>query len=151
MAAPASNVARRLMFRALEFHSADHPGIVCDSVAVGSGATSLNPQIYSERLMNTKISLCPRGNFPETFRLFESARAGCVIVSEPLPPVWYFEDFPAQIVSDWSEAPDMVVDLLRSPELLQSLHERTLAWWDKVAGEAALARFIAKQLERLGS
>jgi hypothetical protein len=141
-------VARGLMFRAIDSISERDPSLVCYTTA-GARAVSLGPQIYSEHLMNTKISLCPRGNFPETFRLFESARAGCAIVSEPLPPAWYFEGCPAQIVSDWSDAPNLIVSLLSSPDLLQLLHERTVAWWDKVVGERALARFMTKQIDRL--
>ena len=39
----------------------------------------------SERLMNTKICLSPRGTSLETFRYFEALRYGCVLISEPVP------------------------------------------------------------------
>lgn len=108
-----------------------------------------DPLAYSEALANAKISLCPRGNFPETFRFCESARAGCAIISEPLPPTWYFRDHPALIVRHWRELPAMAEKLLTNPSLLDAHHRKSRAWWNNVAGEAALGNYVAERLSTL--
>lgn len=134
--------ARVAMARALDDLRRRHPDLRLRTVAVDARA-------YSEALMDTRISLCPRGNFPETCRFFESARAGCAIIAEPLPPVWYFHGSPALTVSHWREMPGMVAELLRSPAELARLQARALAWWSEVAGEAALGRYMAARIDEL--
>jgi hypothetical protein len=123
-----------------------NPRFRCRLFSYSSEVEQLDPVTYSEQMMDAKISLCPRGNFPETFRLFESARAGCVIISEPLPPTWYFREHPALVVSDWCEMPRIVASLLQSPDRLAQLHRLTLLWWQQVVGEAAVGAYIAERI-----
>ena len=40
---------------------------------------------YSEKMMHTRICVAPRGSIAETFRAYEGARAGCLVVANPLP------------------------------------------------------------------
>lgn len=63
--------------------------------------SNLPRQGYHQLLQQTRISLCPRGNFGETFRLYESAQLGCTIICDPLPKCWYFRDHPFIEVHDW--------------------------------------------------
>jgi hypothetical protein len=142
-------VAREAMFDAIEQVQTLRPAAKCEFIAIGPGTPPLGPEAYSERLMNAKISLCPRGNFPETFRFFESARAGCAIVSEPLPDTWYYAGHPARIVSDWREAPRVIAQLLDSPAELEAMHARSLAWWAELASEQALGRYMAEAIAKL--
>ena len=72
----------------------------------------LNVQDYAQVLGHSKVVICPRGNITETYRFLEAARAGCIIVSEPLPDRWYFDNHPALILSDWTDLPDVLTDLL---------------------------------------
>jgi hypothetical protein len=116
---------------------------------LGEASDRADPIAYSEALANAKISLCPRGNFPETFRFCESARAGCAIISEPLPPTWYFRDHPALIVRHWRELPAMAERLLSTPSLLEAHHRKSRAWWNDVAGEKALGNYVAECLSPL--
>ena len=89
---------------------------------------SENPAIYATRLMNTRISVVPRGNALETFRFFEALRAGCVLITEDLPEFWFYYGAPIIRLADWSELPDLLEDLLADPEKLERLHLQSMGW-----------------------
>jgi hypothetical protein len=104
------------------------------------------PADYSRNLMNTKIVLCPRGNFDETFRFFEAARSGCVIITEPLPNRWYYEGAPVVQIRAWSELSAKLRELFADPARLSELSRRTQNWWEIKASEPAVAQYVASQL-----
>lgn len=137
-------LARSAMIHAIDTLTVEHPDVRVELV---EGTNGLGPAEYSTKLMSSRISLCPRGNFPETFRHLESARAGCVVITEPLPREWYHLDFPALTLTDWRDAPTLISQLIADPERANELHRRTLQWWKDVASPAALARFMALKLD----
>jgi hypothetical protein len=139
--------ARASLARALRDFASTRPRYSCHWL--GQAPYLADAFAYSQALANAKISLCPRGNFPETFRFCESARAGCAIISEPLPPTWYFRDHPALIVRHWRELPAMADKLLSTPSLLDAYHRKSQAWWSDVAGESALGNYVAECLSPL--
>jgi len=107
----------------------------------------LSCEDYSQALANTKIALAPRGNCDsETYRIFEAAKLGCVIVSEPLPTRWYYRECPIVSIPAWSDLPGVLTRLLNDPAKLAQLSLRTRQWWDSTVSEAALAKFIAQNL-----
>ena len=106
--------------------------------------TGLSKTDYYFLLQQTKISLCPRGNFVETFRLFESARFGCVILVDPLPDCWYYENHPFIEVRDWRKIKSAIEALRKDSQALEQLGERSRKWWDEVASPAAVGRKIAR-------
>jgi hypothetical protein len=109
------------------------------------------PQEYSHNLMNAKIVLCPRGNFDETFRFFEAARSGCVIVTEPLPDRWYYDDAPVVQLRGWSELSDKLRELFADPNHMLELSRSTKQWWERRASEPAVANYMVKQITSLGA
>ena len=116
--------------------------LILERDASGSG---LSPAIYTATLANAKIALAPRGNYDaESWRLFEAAKLGCVIVTEPLPPRWYFRDCPAVSIQKWSLLPGVLRDLLHDPSTLRQLSLRSRQWWTETVSEAAVAGFIAQ-------
>lgn len=139
--------ARAGLAHALRELATNHPEY--SSLWLGRPGDRADPIAYSEALANAKISLCPRGNFPETFRFCESARAGCAIISEPLPSTWYFRDHPALIIRHWRELPAMAERLLSTPSLLEAHHQKSRAWWNDVAGETALGHYVVECLSPL--
>jgi hypothetical protein len=109
----------------------------------------LDPQTYSNLLADAKIALCPRGNFPETFRTFEAARAGCVLVCDVQPDAWYYREMPGYQMPHWSRLPAMLERLLADPAELSRQHEASLRWWREVVSEEAVARRLIPWLESL--
>jgi hypothetical protein len=111
------------------------------------GQALMNAQEYSAALMNSRIALCPRGNFDETFRLFESARAGCVLVSEPLPRRWYYDGAPITQLTRWSELTQTLRQLTADPSALANNARQAHQWWLDSCSEAAIAKYVLKHLD----
>lgn len=110
----------------------------------------LTPQVYTQMLYDSRIVLCPKGFLmAETYRHFESMRAGCVIVSEKLPQTYLYKNSPIIQVSDWKEGLDAIKKLLKDPALLQQYHQKTLQWWETVCNEAATAKRVSELLKSL--
>jgi hypothetical protein len=97
---------------------------------------------YSQRLMNSKVCLAPRGTSLETYRYYEGLRYGCVVITEPQPPHWFYRDAPAITVRDWRELQDLIPYLLAHPDVLEKKHEDARAWWNTVVSEEAVASYM---------
>jgi hypothetical protein len=106
----------------------------------------LGPEAYTQALANAKIALAPRGNTDETYRHIEAAKLGCVVISEPLPSRWYYQDCPAVILRKWSELPGILKILLNDSAKLKELSRRGRLWWDSKVSEEAVANFIAQRV-----
>lgn len=141
--------ARRQMATALMQMQRPTPDLNIDCVTFGefgAAADALGPETYSARLMDAKIALCPRGNFDETFRLFEAARCGCVAITEPLPRRWYYAASPAVQIRAWSELPATVRSLMADEESLARRARDMREWWRTVVAEQPVARYICARL-----
>lgn len=104
---------------------------------------------YRQNMMNTKICLVPKGTTFETYRLFEAMRYGCVIVSQILPPRWFYDGSPIIQIGSWQNLEVVLQRLLEDPLLLQSLHQQTLEWWQTKCSEQAVGQYIANQITNL--
>lgn len=120
-----------------------------DETAFFGAAVAADRDRYRDRLGNSKIALAPRGTSLETFRHFEAAMAGCVVITEPLPKTWYFADHPFVVVQSWRHASRAIRRLLDDPERLQDISAATLAWWNRVASPSALATRVRRELIQL--
>jgi hypothetical protein len=105
--------------------------------------TDLEPALprseYHELLQQSRISLCPRGNVTETFRLCESARLGCAVICDPLPKCWYFDGHPFIELEDWRKLPELVSELMRDGNEISRRGDMSRQWWDKVASPGAVS------------
>ena len=114
-------------------------------------AKGLSMQEYAETMHNTKVALCPKGyTSSETFRYFEAAKAGCVIISEPKPNVWFYEDAPHIEIKDWLELPSILPDILQDESLLLHHHNLTKKWWNEKCSPKAVGQYITKELNKIG-
>jgi hypothetical protein len=116
---------------------------------VSGGSRRLSPREYSTQLADSKICLVPRGNYHETFRFLEAARAGCILISEPVPDHWYYQDHPAIIIKDWKRLKEVSDSILSSPDRIMELHNHSIAWWQKRACEKAVADYVVNRLKSL--
>lgn len=109
-----------------------------------------SPEEYGKVLSDSKIVLCPKGFFmTECFRHFEAMRAGCVIVSEPLPETPFYLNSPIIQVDNWDEGIKKVKELLKHESKLEDIHQQTLDWWNEKCSENATARYIVDGLQSL--
>ena len=101
---------------------------------------------YSEKLMDTKICLAPRGTSLETYRFFEAIRSGCIVVTEALPSRWFYDESPAIQITDWSELVEVLDRLVDDQDLMKKKHQESLNWWKTKCSETAVAYYIARKL-----
>ncbi len=142
--------SRRDMLAAVEELARRRPGLRTDiRLTEGFSSSEDAADGYSQALMDARVCLAPRGNSAETFRVLEGLRAGCVVVSERLPPFWFYEGGPMLQIDSWSQLGDVVAPLLDDPAELARLHAASLAWWRERCSEEALGRLLAERLNRL--
>jgi hypothetical protein len=110
---------------------------------------SVGERSYSEKLMDTKICLVPRGTSFETFRFFEGLRYGCIVVTEALPSRWFYDRSPAIQITGWSDLEGILEKLLKNKDIRQQKHQESLNWWNTKCSEAAVGAYIAEQLDSL--
>jgi hypothetical protein len=138
-------LSRRRMAAALDRVG---PRVAVDFVETSSFVASYgrDPSSYAESLLQTKICLAPRGGSVETFRTFEGALAGCVLITEPLPPAWFYAGLPRVELRSWRALPRTVADLLADPPLMQQMSRAARDWALNVVSPEAIGRWVARRL-----
>jgi hypothetical protein len=101
---------------------------------------------YTEALADTRIVLCPRGSWLETYRYFEALRLGCIPVHEALPRRDYYDGAPGIRIRDWSRLRGVVNALLADPDRMREQHEAALQWYETWVSPPAVAARIARHL-----
>jgi hypothetical protein len=146
---PPKLLARRAMLEALQ----NVPNRIKGKIyTTGDFYESIkNESDYEITLGNTKISLCPRGTTYETFRFFESCKAGCVVVCESLPNVWFYQKHPGIVIKDWSRLPAIIEELLADQERLEAKSAEALNYWKNVVSERTVAVRMAQFVETAGT
>jgi len=145
-------LSRREMATQVKRLAARHPELSVELIDTGAFAESMEADAlaYSERLMDSRVALVPRGTAIDTLRFWQALRFGCVAVVDAVPhhPRFY-DGAPVLRVRGWHELERVVVPLLSDGAALDRLHERSLEWWRTRGSEDALAAYIAERLNRL--
>lgn len=117
----------------------------------GTGAQEeiLSKSAYSDKLMDTRICLAPRGTSVETYRYFEGLRYGCIVLAEPQPKRWFYDGAPVVEVTDWSRLPQIAEQLLANPAEMFRMHQSALKWWKEKCSEDAVGRYMADKIMSL--
>jgi hypothetical protein len=102
---------------------------------------------YSEKMMNAKICLVPRGVTLDTCRLFEALRYGCIIIADSLPSTWFYDGMPIIKINDWRELEVVLAKLLSNKKFLNQRHQETLRWWNEKCSEEIVGKFIADKIK----
>lgn len=123
-------------------------GVAVDFAETASFAESfsLDPVAYVRSLLDTKICLAPRGTSVETFRTFEGALAGCVVITEPLPPAWFYAALPHLELSSWSYLASTVQALLSNPPFMAKMAADARNWAESIVSPTAIGQWVARQL-----
>jgi hypothetical protein len=112
--------------------------------------SGLSKEEYNRYLYDSKFIICPKGfTSAETFRHYEALLAGAVILSEPLPDVFYYRGGPFIQLKSWGEMDKVVNDLIKKPEELQTLQDSAREWWEQKCSEKAVAKYIYQSLKSL--
>jgi hypothetical protein len=144
-------LSRKAMLRNVDRLRRHHP-VAVDVRTTGGFQRSAAADAgeYSRALMDSRLALVPRGASTETHRFFQSLKYGCIVVTDCVPPMWFYEQAPMVRLRHWDELEDTVVPLLADAERLESLHRETLSWWKTVCSEEAVGRYMARTLNMLG-
>jgi hypothetical protein len=106
---------------------------------------------YSEKMMQSRICVAPRGSVADSFRAFEGLRAGCLLVANPLPRDEYlYPNAPLLIVDHWRELGGILERYARDIEALEQWRARSLAWWHDHLRPEVMAVMVAQRLNEAG-
>lgn len=112
----------------------------------------LGSEKYSEIMSNTKIALVPCGSASlDTFRYYEAAKCGCVIISDKQNNYEFMEGAPHIPIDDWTLLDVLIDSLLSKPTDLNKISDDTYSFWEKQLSPAAAADFMLKTLEKAGA
>jgi|2_EtaG_2_1085320.scaffolds.fasta_scaffold22596_3 hypothetical protein len=113
----------------------------------GGDDAGLSIAEYSSLMSNTKISLCPPGyENNESFRIFESAMCGNIIVSETPCPYWYYKDMPHFTIESWDNLNIVDNIMSKSDDELSDISNKTRQWYDDNISPKSIARYIEKEV-----
>jgi hypothetical protein len=101
---------------------------------------------YSRGFVDSRLALVPRGATTETHRFFQALKYGCIVVTDSVTPLWFYEHAPVVRLRHWDELEDVVLPLLAQPDRLESLHRQALSWWESACSEQAVGRLMAAVL-----
>ena len=143
--------ARREMLEAVDRLGRARPGLRIDVRATSGFQASVDasPEEYSRALMDARVCLAPRGTSPETFRVLEGLRCGCVVVTGRLPGHWFYRDAPLVRLDRWEHL-ERALPMLDDPAEMARRHAAALAWWRERCSEAAVGRWLAERLNEVG-
>ena len=109
--------------------------------------SGLSKSEYCELLSNSKVSLCPPGAISkESFRFFESVKAGCMIVFSSMPKLWFYERsvfFPTA----WQHlgsAIDFVFSL--GMNKLQEMQDVSTSYYNRELDPEPISRYMFKEI-----
>jgi hypothetical protein len=113
--------------------------------------TRLSISEFSHLLNDTKISICLGGNSsPETFRYYESAKLGCIVITPRMPSNALYASHPGiQIdeIDNVDEVATVLESVLQAPEKHEAFQERSLLAWQTQYSPEAVAAMIKRTLE----
>lgn len=107
----------------------------------------LEPALYARYLSQTRVALIPRGHSAWTYRLFEAMRAGCLLLCEKLPPVWFLEYCPRVVMPPhWQNLPVVLEQLWQQPRLVAEMQAQTRHNYENTCRPEAVAAYMLKEL-----
>ncbi len=144
---PSKTLARRELWRALaDLRKNSEWRIELDDVRPDKAQAAASYTSYSERMMNSRICVAPRGSNWETYRFYEGLRAGCLVVTNPVAPEPFLRDAPVIIVDSWRELPRLLRRYARDVNTLEQYREAAVHWWRERLSEPVIARQLAQAL-----
>jgi len=98
---------------------------------------------YSQKMMNSRICLAPRGTTAESSRLFEGWRAGCMVITNRLPPETFLKGAPAIQIDHWKELPALLKKYARDLDALEHYRKASLDFWKNHLSEQIIGQQVA--------
>ncbi len=107
----------------------------------------LSLEKYNAIMYNSKIALSPPGFYVnQTYRHYEAMRAGCAVISLQLPKCYFLKDAPIIQTKNWKEGLALAKKILDQPDFLAQLSNQSIAYFEKMCSETAIAKYITETL-----
>jgi hypothetical protein len=137
--------ARKQLWRVLKQLKRDPKWrIDLDNIGVGDAANrAAQFSTYSQKMMNSRICLAPRGTMAETFRLYEGLRAGCLVIANRLPDEPFLRGAPIIQIDHWKELPGLLKKYARDIDALEHYRQAGLDWWQNYGHERVIGPQVA--------
>jgi glycosyltransferase involved in cell wall biosynthesis len=115
-----------------------------------SWGKGLSMEDYGKLLSHTKIALCPSGYVSrESFRIFEAAKCGCVLIVDDVPTnLWYYDGFPGIIVKDWSDL-SVIEQLLNDSDAMNHIGKNTADWYERCISPQSVAAYVQTKINEV--
>ncbi len=114
------------------------------------GGGGISSAQYAHLLHHSRIALCPPGaQYPSTYRHYEALRAGCAVLTLPMPDTPFYREAPFVRLQSWRELDRTVQQLLSSAQRLESIHQASTTWWAQRLSPRAVANYVLKNLEKI--
>jgi hypothetical protein len=147
---PSKSIARRQLWRVLtQLRDSGEYRIELDALRPEESDKSAYSS-YSDRLMNSRICVAPRGSVSETYRFYEGLRAGCLVVANHFPPETFLKGAPVLVVDRWEELPGIMRKYARDLAVLERYCAASLDWWKSHCSEEVIAASLLQFLKRFG-
>ena len=106
------------------------------------------PQEYAILTSKAKIVLNPRGfHSTECFRMYEAMAAGCIVLSEELPPLRIYKNIPVIQVKDWSNIYDITSRLLNNIALMQKMSHNIYDYYQRNLSCEGIANYMVNVIK----
>jgi len=128
------------------FYNGFGPFVQIENLQKSDNSGSLRTDVYSNFMSNSEIAFIPNGQSPETYRLFEAASAGCIVVHDVLPDVWYYESLPHVPLESENFIP--VKNYIE--KYSEELKMLTSIWWQSTASPVSVGKKIAAKAKEIG-
>lgn len=108
----------------------------------------VSPALYKAQMRNARVVLCLQGNIGvETYRHYEAASAGCVVVTQRMPDTCVFRGNPFIEIDDISEwLPALLALANEGNEALIQRGQAARQFWEDRLSPGAAADYIRRQL-----
>lgn len=145
---PSKTVTRRQLWRVLrELQATGDWRIQLNDVRPDEPeAAAALYQSYSERMMNSRICVAPRGSNAESYRFYEGLRAGCLVLTSPFPDEPFLRSAPVIVVDDWRQLPALLRRYARNLDALEQYRAAGIRWWNEYCSEPVIAAEVAAVL-----
>lgn len=109
--------------------------------------TGFSRDEYINITANSKIILSPKGfASPECFRLYEAMKYGCVVITEVLPIVSFYENIPVLQVSNWNDVHALIKSILSNKAYLNEISNQAVDFYNKKMSINAIVDYIIDRL-----
>jgi hypothetical protein len=107
-----------------------------------------SPEEYTELLYDSKIVLSAKGFVvPECFRIYEAMRAGCIVISEKLPDVEFYNTVSIIQVENWNNVDKIIKGLLSDEDKMKELSDISLKHYKDFFSGMGVAQYIKRTIE----